>query len=260
MRALSGAVAAALLVLATVSAATLLYLWAAAASQPPAGRAALPALKIDAVEPVQGGGGGRCVYLRVYLRDAGAAPATVEGNTSGYLEGDTVAVLRAAPLRSYRLAPGEEAQLRLVPARRVESPRLLRVVAAGGVEASATVRGCRVALLGVVHRHPPVDGSREATVLPGGVRVETWVEYYATDGSGLRLYRVWFNVTPPPGLVVRYARAEILTASGGHPVWAASPVAEHWGLRWPDWWAEYWAPVREDEFPVTVVVSLDYGG
>ncbi len=258
-RGLSGAVAAALLVLVSVAAALLLYLWAGSVAAGGGQRPhALPALKIDAVEPVRGAGG-RCVYFRVYVRNVGTATTVIDGNASGYVEGLEGAVAAAsAPLRERRLAPGDSASFSLVPLWAVNRPGRVRVVASGGVEASASVRGCGVSPIGTVLLLPAVDGASASRRLPGGVVVGARVEYVTASG-GETLYRVWYNVSLPAGVTLTYLRAEILTVDGVHPVWAGNPVVEYTStVSGPNYVADYWEPVRESEFPVTVVVSVEY--
>ena len=265
MRLVSEVVATAVIVLIVAAAALLLYLWAGGAvgGSTASGAAAAEhlrsGLRLDLVSPLVRHG--FCVYFTTAVHNVGATTLLLEGNRSGYLLGPSGGTrLAAAPSADYTLPPGGSAYFRLVPLAAIRRPTLLKVVASNGVTASAPLSGvCSETVIGRVFRMPPVDGAYASYELLGGVIVEVNVSIY---NPTLRTYNVSYRVSWPSGIGFIYGWAEILTVNGSHPRWVGkySIVETYYQppVGGPNYWANYWVPVAEDEFPVTVVIGAVY--
>ena len=265
MRLISEVAATAIIVLVVFAAGLLLYLWAGGAvgGSTASGATAVeqlqPRLRLDLVSPLVRHG--FCVYFNTVVHNVGATTLLLEGNSSGYLVGPSGGTwLAAAPSANYTLPPGGSVFLRLVPLARVTHPTLLKVVAGSGVEAAASFRGvCGETVIGRVFRMPAVDGAYASYELPGGVLVEVNVTLY---NLSLGTYNVSYRVSWPSGTSFVYGWAEILTVNGSHPRWVGrySVVETYYQppVGGPNYWANYWVPVAEDEFPVTVVIGVVY--
>jgi hypothetical protein len=89
------------------------------------------------------------------------------------------------------------------------------------------------------------------------VRLETNIAENATNGSVY--YKVSYCISWPAGVTALYGWAEIVTANGPYPRYAANPAVEHLGpVEGSNYWSNYWVPVEPDEFPVSVILAVDY--
>ncbi len=79
---------------------------------------------------------------------------------------------------------------------------------------------------------------------------EVWVEGLGT------YYRVWFKVSPKPGVTINFYRAELLNAKNNYPVdVAGNPYVWVGPLAYPNYDLEYWTPLYGKDFPVKVVFT-----
>ena len=261
LRLVTPAVAAALLVLVTFSAVLLLHEWLTAATTAPAGEAgkalAQPLVKIDAAGTVTSHG--YCVYYVLYARNVGRAPATIDPRAPGYVElaGDGRVPAATAPGLPREIPPGRAERIILAPARQHPEPSLAATLAtAQGVEATIRKRcGQRTALTVALVLKPE---DTKIIDLGNGVIVKAISQPY--DGAGNYNVTIVINATTSNATVV-YARAEIVTATGTHPLWAANPIVDFADIgvapfSGPNYVAVYWVPITYLEFPVTVLATV----
>jgi len=149
--------------------------------------------------------------------------------------------------------------VKLVPGVQGLAPLGVKVAAVEGVEARATLTGCRGrTVAGRSILVPPVDGYTATVTLPLGVVLS--VEVRAVDQFN---YNVSYAIYWPSGVVMEYGYAEIATVNGSRPLYAARPAVEHWGpVAGPNYWSNYWTPILDypdySEFPATVILAVAY--
>ncbi len=133
----------------------------------------------------------------------------------------------------------------------------VKLMSSGGGEAVASITlrskvlGSRVVIVSTSN-----DPTNKVVTEDSKCRYEAWVKYNATTG----LYYVWFNFSPKPGVTLHFWRAALLNAENNYPVWVwgnpyNNTLSGISSLTYPDWDAEYWYPVKPEEFPVKVVFT-----
>ena len=241
-RGVSEAVGVALLVLAAVAAAVLLYLWAAGAAGPGGDgqqRVLSCRVKIDSVEVL---GGALIAYTRL-LGCGGDAVSrgylVVPGGSSyplgaGWPWNLTVPEGRVAPVVLYggnaSVPPGEY---------------LLRLVTRSGVEAVyGPVRvGGEFSTTGIAV-WANISG------LNGTYRVAGGTVTLTVEDLGGGNYRLWFTVSPDPGYTCTHLTAVILNRDLEQPRYIG-----RYYIYDGDCTTQYWQPLIEDEQPYLVVVA-----
>ena len=252
--AVTSAVAALSLVVVAVACALVLYMWLISSSwaASPSPSSVSESMKVEASALVKSSDS--VLAIDLYVRNTGSSDLLIDAM---YVSGGGLSAPVKCHLLEQRLiSPGEVARITGYPSAELQpGVYLVKVVSRGGVEAAAKVRLTAPALASKVFVAAQSNTvGNELTSEDDAARYEVWV---SQEGS---YYKVHFRVWAKPGVTIRYVRAELLDRDLEHPDWVGNNPWE-WTTpyTWPDWAGVWWYPVKDEEFPVTVVISIARG-
>ncbi len=244
MRGISEVAAVALLVLATVAAATLLYLWTSGITvEDKATPTAFCGLHITAYAGADPTG------IHVYAAATGC-PVRL---SSGYLVSPSGSAYRLYAVGTPVLEPGKPEDLWLTPAEKVPpGSYTLKLVASSGVEATTQVKLQTTLAASVTATGTPEQLNN--TVIKGQGFTAVFNTTEVAPGS----YRLTVTVTPDPGVTATYLKAYILNATLQPPIYIDGWYTYTWQTPFtsttPVYW--YWQPLIDKEAPYTIVISV----
>ncbi len=234
-----------LLVLVAVAAAVTLYIYLSSTGPRTGPGTGVCVVGIDAVKANESGiylwvtGSGRCVLnvSRAYMERVGGGAAAVLEPLNG------------------TLTPGRPTPLRLLPESMIQPGEyVLRAVLQGGGEASTRLLITSPVPEATIARGDP--GQLNKTINRRLYNVTVTV---TTTAAGN--YNVSVSVCPVPGVTMTYVRGEIYNATMQPPKWVGKYyvyVDPYTPYTYPLCSLWYWAPIAPSEFPVTLLVLVEY--
>jgi len=249
----SGVLATLLLLVIAVVCSVILYFWLIPFCQTsPSSGITKEMMRIEAVRLIEVNG--KVLSIQIYVRNLGESTIVID---SMYLikEGSPTPQ-RCGLSQNFRVEVGEVVCVTGYP-RSALPPGVYRVklVSKRGIEALTTVKLTSSSLASKVFLVTIENDEGNKVVDEDDAAIyEVWVSPYGI------YYNVTFMVWAKPGAVINYVRAELFDNQGEHPDWVGgNPYEWTESFTYPDWVGAWWVPVREDEFPVTVVISIEKG-
>lgn len=245
-RGLSSLVAEILIVLVAVSAAVILYVYMAA-NAPSSSHT--PSTCIERLEAVKVNLTGVYAWVRV------EGKGCILNVSTGYLT--TLSGRLASRLEPLwpSLAGGGAGLVRLLPLTLVgPGDYLLEVVLQGGVKAAARLLVTGDVAEATIARGQPAELNKTI------VRQHYNVSITVTETPAGN-YNVSVSVCPHQGVTMTYVRGEIYNSTHQPPKWIGRYyvyVDTYTPYTYPLCSLWYWEPIAPDEFPVTVLVLVDY--
>ena len=242
-----------LLTLITVVSSIILYLWLIPLAQNSSSDEALSEfLKIEAVDVVKGSE--RVLAIQVYVRNIGNSPIIID--SMYIMKGESSTTQKCNLAESYKIEIGEVACVTGYPSSNLP-PGLYRVkvVSKQGIEAVTTIKLTVSSLASKIFSVTTENTvGNEVTDEDSVAIYKIWVSRVGSN------YKVWFRIYAKPGVTINYARAELFDKEGEHPDWVGgNPWEWTTPYTYPNWSGAEWQPVKESEFPVTVIVSIERG-
>jgi len=251
--AVSSVLATLLLIAIAIVCSVLLYFWIVPLSQVSSpSEIVRGVMKIEAIRLLKSGN--RVLAIQVYVRNMGESALVID--SMYVMKKGSSAFQRCSLSKSYKIGVGEVACIKGYPTSTL-SPGIyyVKVVSKQGMESVVTVK-LTIPSLASKTFLVTVDNTEDNKVTDED-DVAIYKLWVSSDEEN---YKVWFRVYAKLEVTINYVRAELFDNQGEHPDWVGgNPWERTTPYTYPDWAGAEWTPVREDEFPVTVVITIEKG-